>query len=58
MINIKENEDNTLTITFKNPIRAITPGQFIVFYNNKKEWKDKLLKAVNLLEYSLSLIHI
>lgn len=35
--NIKENEDNTLTITFKNPIRAITPGQFIVFYNNKKE---------------------
>ena len=22
------------------------------YYNNKKEWKDKLLKAVNLLEYS------
>lgn len=22
------------------------------YYNNKKEWKDKLLEAVNLLEYS------
>lgn len=33
---IKE-EENIIKVTFKNPIRAITPGQFIVFYNEKKE---------------------
>ena len=32
-----EEKGNDLTVTFKNKIRAITPGQFIAFYNKKKE---------------------
>ena len=32
-----EEKENKLIVTFKNKIRAITPGQFIVFYNKKKE---------------------
>lgn len=32
-----EEKENKLMVTFKNKIRAITPGQFIVFYNQKKE---------------------
>lgn len=31
-----EQENNLLKITFKNPVRAITPGQYIVFYNKEK----------------------
>ena len=31
-----EHENNLLKITFKNPVRAITPGQYIVFYNKEK----------------------
>ena len=34
---VKELEDKTLKITFKHPLRAITPGQYIAFYNEKKE---------------------
>ena len=32
-----EEKENKLIVTFKNKIRAITPGQFIVFYNENKE---------------------
>ena len=31
-----EQENNLLKITFKNPVRAIAPGQYIVFYNKEK----------------------
>ena len=31
-----EHENNLLKITLKNPVRAITPGQYIVFYNKEK----------------------
>ena len=29
--------DNCISVTFVHGLRAITPGQFIVFYNNKQE---------------------
>lgn len=35
--NIVENKENELNVKFKNNLRAITPGQLIVFYNEKKE---------------------
>lgn len=36
-INTIQEENNCLKITFKNKLRAITPGQLIAFYNEEKE---------------------
>ena len=33
----EEEENNRIHVIFKNKLRAITPGQLIVFYNEKKE---------------------
>ena len=34
---VTEEENNRIHVIFKNKLRAITPGQLIVFYNEKKE---------------------
>ena len=34
---VAEEENNRIHVIFKNKLRAITPGQLIVFYNEKKE---------------------
>ncbi|MBN1684798.1 MAG: tRNA 2-thiouridine(34) synthase MnmA [Gammaproteobacteria bacterium] len=35
MQSVKTNRDLSLLVTFKNPQRAITPGQFVVFYDGE-----------------------
>ena len=34
-VHVHINEDNTTLVTFHDPQRAVTPGQYVVFYNDE-----------------------